>query len=49
MIGSVWEWTTDWYAPKHPAGVQKPCCILLHTATRSRSELGAAIRAFAEA
>ncbi len=19
MIGNVWEWTTDWYRPKHPA------------------------------
>ena len=19
MIGNVWEWTTDWYVPKHPA------------------------------
>ena len=27
MIGNVWEWTTDWFAPKHPADAPKACCI----------------------
>jgi formylglycine-generating enzyme required for sulfatase activity len=27
MIGNVWEWTSDWYAPKHQADALKPCCI----------------------
>lgn len=26
-IGNVWEWTTDWYSPKHPADAPKACCI----------------------
>ena len=27
MIGNVWEWTADWYSPRHAADVQNACCI----------------------
>ena len=27
MIGNVWEWTTDWFAPKHEADAPKACCV----------------------
>lgn len=27
MIGNVWEWTDDWYRPRHPEPAGKSCCI----------------------
>jgi formylglycine-generating enzyme required for sulfatase activity len=27
MIGNVWEWTSDWYSPRHEADTDKACCI----------------------
>ncbi|MCJ2048764.1 formylglycine-generating enzyme family protein [Methylobacterium sp. J-070] len=27
MIGNVWEWTSDCFAPKHPEDAPKACCI----------------------
>jgi formylglycine-generating enzyme len=27
MIGNVWEWTSDWFTPKHEADAPKACCI----------------------
>ena len=26
-IGNVWEWTTDWYSPKHSTEAVKACCV----------------------
>jgi sulfatase modifying factor 1 len=27
MAGNVWEWTCDFFTPRHPGEVDKPCCV----------------------
>jgi sulfatase modifying factor 1 len=27
MIGNTWEWTRDWFEPRHPGEVTKACCV----------------------
>jgi formylglycine-generating enzyme required for sulfatase activity len=27
MTGNVWEWTADFFTPRHPDEVDKPCCV----------------------
>ena len=27
MTGNVWEWTSDFFTPRHPDEEEKPCCV----------------------
>jgi formylglycine-generating enzyme required for sulfatase activity len=27
MAGNVWEWTSDYFTPRHPDAATKPCCV----------------------
>ncbi len=27
VAGNVWEWTCDWYVPRHPDEARSPCCV----------------------
>jgi formylglycine-generating enzyme required for sulfatase activity len=36
VTGNVWEWTTDWFTPRHPDDVQHACCVPSNPRTTSR-------------
>ncbi len=42
MTGNVWEWTTDFFTPRHPDEVEKPCCIPSNPRVASSEESFAA-------
>ena len=35
MTGNVWEWTSDWFAPRHSGDLDKPCCVPRNPRVRS--------------
>ena len=38
MIGNVWEWTDDWYAPRHQHVTKNSCCVPRNPRGASRDE-----------
>jgi formylglycine-generating enzyme required for sulfatase activity len=38
MAGNVWQWTTDWFVPHHPAKTDGSCCTLDNPRGPSRKD-----------
>ena len=38
MTGNVWEWTSDWYVPRHPDEAPSPCCVPVNPRVTSPDE-----------
>jgi formylglycine-generating enzyme required for sulfatase activity len=35
MTGNTWEWTADWFTPRHPDAAAHPCCAPVNPGTTS--------------
>lgn len=38
VTGNIWEWTCDWYRPRHPRDAMKPCCVPMNPLSTVREE-----------